>query len=195
MEIIDDSGAVKPIPSTAKKVFHGKIFSVWQWEQGLYDGTTATYEALKRPDTAHIVGVLPDKKILITEDTQPNRGPVLTPPGGQVDPGETPQAAATRELLEETGYEAEEVIPWHQYQAHAKIEWFVHAFIGRGLKKVAEPQLEAGEKVKVKTLTFDEFLQLGRTPHFRDRIIRTILLEALLDKDKQSKLKKLLYAQ
>ena len=34
----------------------------------------------------------------------------LETPGGLVDPGETPAEAAAREMLEETGYQAREII-------------------------------------------------------------------------------------
>ena len=36
------------IPPEAKCVFRGKIFDVYQWPQRLYDGSTATFEMLRR---------------------------------------------------------------------------------------------------------------------------------------------------
>ena len=41
----------QPIPANAKKVFHGVIFDVYQWEQEMFDGTKEIFEKLKRPDT------------------------------------------------------------------------------------------------------------------------------------------------
>lgn len=193
MEFIDDLGAPKPIPPTAKQVFAGKKYSVWQWEEELFDGSRGLWEGVRRNHTAHTIGVLPDERILLTEDEQPGRSSVITPAGGQVDAGEEPAAAARREFMEETGYDIGTLIPWHYYRASTNMDWFIYAYVGRDLEKVAEPDLEAGEKVTIKTFTFDEFLQLGRTPKLRDRILRTILLEALLDPDKKAALKKILY--
>lgn len=189
--VIEDS--TQPMPARARKVFQGQVFAVWQWEQQLYDGSTAIYERLEREDTVHTVGVLPSSSILLIEDEQPSRKAVLTPAGGQVEREETPEAAAARELLEETGYQAKKIIPWHTYRPSSKADWFVHAFIGRDLIKVADPVPEAGEKIKLVTFTFDEFLRLGHNPKMRDLVIRIILLEALLDPKKKEALKQLLY--
>ena len=193
MEILDDLGKTKPIPKEATKVFQGEIFSTWQWQQKLYDGSYATFEALRRPDTAHTIGVLPSGEILLIEDEQPNRGVVLTPPGGVVDEGETPAEAASREMLEETGYAIGQLVPWHVYQASTKMDWKIYAYVGRGLTKVSEPTLEPGEKVSVRTFSFEEFLELGHSSLLRDRIIRILLLEALLDTKKRQELKDLFY--
>lgn len=183
----------KPLPPDAKKVFQGEIFSTWQWQQRQYDGTTVTYERIARRDVAHVVGVLPDGKILLTQDEQPDREAVITPAGGSIEDGETPEVAAARELLEETGYQADQLIAWHSYRPSSKIEWEVHAFIGRDLKKVADPTPEGGEKIKPLTFSFEEFLELGHNPKMRDWVIRIILLEALLDPKKKEGLRKLLY--
>lgn len=189
----DKRPKIHPLPKNAKKVFTGTIYDTWQWEQELYDGTTATYERLSRPDYAHVTVVLPDQRIMLLEDEQPDREAVLTPAGGKVDPGEDVEKAAHRELKEETGYEVEELVPWHNYRPSSKIEYQVHGFIGRGGKKVAEKELEGGEKTTEKFYTFDEFLELGHNPMLRDWMIRLILLEAKIDQTKKEELKKLLY--
>jgi ADP-ribose pyrophosphatase len=185
---------MKPvIPSHAKKVFQGKVFAVWQWPQKMYDGSIATFEALSRPDTATIIGVLPDKRILLAYDEQPHRPRVLTPPGGQIEAGEEPTAAAQRELREETGYEAKRIKPWYVYQPSAKVDWTVYGFVGQELTQKGAPTPEPGERITLMYFTFDEFLQLGLNPELRDQILRIHLLEALLVPEKKEMLRALLF--
>ena len=184
----------KSFPKQAKKVFQGQIFDVYQWEQELFDGSTAIYESLARPDSVQTVGALDDGKILMIEDEQPNREAIITAAGGKADvAGESPEEAAKREFLEETGYEVGELVPWYSYAEHSKINWFVYVFIGRKLRKVQEPELEAGERIKLLPYEFDDFLQLGRNEKLRDRMTRICLLEALVDKKKRDELERLLY--
>lgn len=184
----------KPLPKRAEKVFEGQIFSVWHWQQELYDGSFATYERLTRNDVTHAVGVLPSGKILLTEDKQPHRKAVITPPGGKVEDGESPEEAVRREFIEETGYEIGELVPWHHYRpASDKLNYACYAFIGQNVRKIGPAKPEGGEKIRVMQITFDEFLELGTNPKMRDLVIRIILLEAQLDKKKKENLRKLLY--
>ncbi len=55
-------------------------------------------------------GVLPDGRIILTEQEQPGKEPFIAACGGRVDEGEEILTAAKRELLEESGYEAKEFI-------------------------------------------------------------------------------------
>ena len=177
-----------------KKVFQGEIFSVWQWEQEMFDGSKKTFERISRNDAASMIGVLPDKRILLIWDQQPDREGVLTPAGGGIEKGETPQEAATREFQEETGYITKKVIPLLSYTPAHKIEFTVSFFIGRDCKKVGEPMSDGGEKIELRFFTFDEFLALGQNEQLRDMRLRIMLLEAQIDPAKKEKLYTLLYA-
>jgi ADP-ribose pyrophosphatase len=59
------------IPKHAKKVFSGIIFDVYHWEQELYDGTSTTFEALKRRGTAIVLPILYNGNILLCIQEQP----------------------------------------------------------------------------------------------------------------------------
>jgi ADP-ribose pyrophosphatase len=147
------------VPANAKRVFKGEIFEVYQWPQALYDGTTATFEMLKRPDTVETACVV-DGKLLIVNDEQPNRGPKLTFPGGRVDAGEVPDDAAKREVLEETGYEFKNWKLVRVWQREAKIEWFLYLYVAWDGTKTREPKPDAGDKITSTLLPFAEAKRL-----------------------------------
>lgn len=181
----------QPMPDYAKCVYRGKIFDVYQWEQTMYDGTTKTFEKLKRPDTVVVFPVLDDGKILLTEQEQPGKEPFIGACGGRMDEGEDVLEAAKREFLEETGYEAQEYILWKAVHPTSKIDWVVYLFVAKGCKKVSDQALDGGEKITLKSVSFDELLQIGRDPKFSEKEIVQDLYEALVDPIKYAELKKL----
>lgn len=154
------------IPPHAERVFKGVLYDTYQWEQELYDGSTTTFEALRRRDDVVVIPVQ-DEKLLLTYDEQPNRDPVFTFPGGAKDDGETVEAAASRELLEETGYQAAHFERYTSFEVSNKIDWTVYVFIARDLSQVAEPNPGPGEKVRLEWKNFEEFLQLTKDPRFQ----------------------------
>lgn len=151
------------IPKKAKRVFAGEIFDVYHWEQEMYDGTTETFEMLRRQDTVQIIPT-DGEKIYLAHQEQPQftHGPQLTFLGGRVDKGEEPLTAAKRELREEAGMEADAWELIKSADQQFKIEWRVHYFIARGCRVVGEQRLDAGEKIDVVSVGFDEFIDFAQ---------------------------------
>ena len=191
MNNIERPASRQPIPEHAKKVFSGELFDVYQWQQKMYDGSMATFEKLKRPDTVVVYAVLPDGKILLTKQEQPGKNAFIGAAGGRVEAGEDVLAAAKRELLEETGYEAEGLLLWDARQPTSKIDWAVYTFIAKGAKKVADMNLDAGEKIELMPVSFDEFLDIASDTHFIEQETMIRVLAARLDPEKLAELRML----
>ncbi len=143
------------IPDSAKKVFSGIIFDVYQWPQKMFDGSQATFEMLKRPDTVTVIPLVGDK-ILTIKDEQPHSGARLSFPGGRVDAEEDTLTAARREVKEETGYEFANWKLVNVTQPHTKLEWFIYFYVASGGHKTTGPKLDSGEKITLQELSFAE---------------------------------------
>ncbi|MBI5734116.1 MAG: hypothetical protein HY973_04220, partial [Candidatus Kerfeldbacteria bacterium] len=61
------------MPPDAKLVFKGVVFEVYQWEITGYDGQKRVFEKLKRPDTAMVIPVIKEGKIVVAQQEQPGR--------------------------------------------------------------------------------------------------------------------------
>jgi ADP-ribose pyrophosphatase len=146
------------LPEQAKKVFQGKIFSVHQWEQEMFDGSTETFEMLKRPSTIQII-VTQGDKILLNRQSQPHKHDYLSLYGGRAEENEDPLVTAKRELLEESGLTSEDWELFNVASPVAKIDWEIYYFIARNCQKTAEPHLDPGEKIEQIACTFEEFLK------------------------------------
>lgn len=158
----------KPFPKQAKKVFTGKIYSVYQWEQEMYDGSFHTFERLRRSGTVSVIPVLPDKTILLSRQEQPHIEPFIGAFGGRCDDGELPLIAAKRELLEEAGLVSNNWKLLFEVNPADKIDWTIYSYIASDCKKAKDPSLDAGEKIESFTVTFDEFLKISKQKNFRD---------------------------
>lgn len=183
----------QPAPPHARRVFEGDIFDVYQWDQVLFDGSTKIFEKLKRDDTVTVAASTGEQKLMLLTDEQPGREPILTFPGGRMDEDEDPLPAAKRELLEETGYESDDWELWKAYQPVTKIDWALYIFIAKNCRKIAEPHLDAGERISMNLVTLDELTSHINEKGFMSEDVKVELLEAKYDPTARAKLEKTLF--
>lgn len=146
-----------PIPNHAKKVFAGKTFDVYHYEQKMFDGSTQIFEKLKRNHSVDIIAVTKENKILVIHEEQLGRKPFVSLVSGWGEDGESPLETAKRELWEETGCVAESWELFGSYSFSSRVDYQSHLFIARGVEKVSEQNLDAWEKISLLECDWEEF--------------------------------------
>ncbi len=109
------------------------------------------YYVLERPDAAIIFPVTGDGEVVLVRQYRP---PIermeLGLPAGLVEEGEEPEAAARRELSEETGYGGGEWEPLGSVASSPSLKdnW-AYLFLARGVEEVAPPDPDEHESIEV----------------------------------------------
>lgn len=125
-EIILEGNRFLRVENHTVQLPDGRIIPDWQW--------------IITPDFVNVVAITEDEKFLCFRQTKyAVQGTSLAPVGGYIEPGEDPFAAAKRELLEETGYEADVWTPLGSYPVDAnRGAGRGHFFLARRARHVAE---------------------------------------------------------
>jgi 8-oxo-dGTP pyrophosphatase MutT (NUDIX family) len=109
-------------------------------------------------DFAMTVAVTPDGEVLLSREYKHGAGDVAyTLPAGFVEPGETPAAAARRELREETGHDGETFESLGSYLVFPSLSGARgHFFLARGARRVTAPRPDEFEEIEVVPVSLDE---------------------------------------
>jgi ADP-ribose pyrophosphatase len=148
------------IPEQAHRMFEGVIFDVYHWPQQMFDGSTRTFEMLRRLDTVIAICIQGDKIVTLREQ-QPRRPYYEKFAGGRVERGEAWEVAARRETKEELGQEYGSWRLIDVVQPEHKIEWFVATYIASDFTGEVTDHSEAGgERIEIREYSFDELKAL-----------------------------------
>jgi 8-oxo-dGTP pyrophosphatase MutT (NUDIX family) len=100
-------------------------------------------------------------------------------PAGRIDPGETPEQAAARETLEETGWQPGPLAPLFRYQpTNGVSDQSFHIFTADGATHVGEPT-DRGESERVEWVSVPELRKLVQDGQMLDGLSLTSILYAL----------------
>jgi len=90
---------------TRKRVFDGKLLKIDLLDVELDNGKTSKREIICHPEAAVIWAKLPDERfVLVKQYRKAVDEYFIEAIAGTLDPGESPETCAERELIEETGY-------------------------------------------------------------------------------------------
>lgn len=149
------------IPEQAEKVFIGQLFTIYQRQQKMFDGSYTTFEMARREDSCEVFATYKDKLVMVYQK-QPHRDDWYRWfPGWRVPIWEDIFTQAKKELLEETGMISDD---WQEYEIFDiwwKIEQYVWYYIARNVRVVASQNLDpGGEIIEVKYVSFDDLIDM-----------------------------------
>jgi ADP-ribose pyrophosphatase len=123
------------------------------------NGQEHEFYVIDCPDWCNIIPLTDGGDVVMVKQRRHGLGEeTLELPGGMIDPtDESPLVAASRELLEETGYRARSVEPIGVIAPNPAIQNNrCHSFLARGAERVAEAALEGAEDIEVVTVPLAE---------------------------------------
>lgn len=158
----------------SRVVYQGKVFSVTADEVTEPGGVTGTRDVIRHNGSVVVLAVdtsqsVDDPTILLERQYRHAAGCFLLElPAGRIEPGEAPLAAAERELIEETGYRAQQWSPLVQYYASPGfLSEYFNIFLAEHLT-IGEATPEEDEKIELLPMRLSELTDRILSGDIRD---------------------------
>jgi ADP-ribose pyrophosphatase len=158
-------------------VYQGGFLEVRRDVVRLPDGSQGSREYIRHPGAVLIVPLFADGRVLLERQYRyPHRKEFIEVPAGKRDAGEPALETARRELLEETGYAADD---WRHVgvlsTAIAYSDENIDMFVARGLGQ-RERKLDQGEFLELVEVKWNEAIAMVRDGRITDAKSMTALL-------------------
>jgi ADP-ribose diphosphatase len=154
---------------SSSTVYEGPVFGIRRDEVIEPSGVRAIREVITHPGSVVVLPVLRDGKILlIRQYRHATRQYLWELVAGRMDPGETPKAAAARELIEETGYRAKRLrVFLDVFPTPGFLEERMYILLAEGLT-AGKAQPEEDEKIVSHAYNRKQLEEIIRTGKLRD---------------------------
>lgn len=155
----EEAAGRDPFETLGSKKIHAGRFTVVQ-DQVRVNGCEQPYDYLEIREGVSVLPFREGSVLLQRQYRYPVRSWQWELPGGFVDPGETPEEAAVRELAEETGYQVKKLHPLGPFypsfgSTNEKI-WLFAAECG----EASGTDREAGEVIVLDEMSLEDFRKL-----------------------------------
>ena len=147
---------------SSEDIFDGALLHVKRDTVKLPNGNEATREWIRHPGASSVIPVLPDGRIVLVRQYRYPIGKVtLEVPAGKLDaPDEDPLYCATRELSEETGYQAEHIEKMTTIATTVGFSnEYIHLYVAEGLTP-GKQHPDEDEFINVVKVPLDEAVQM-----------------------------------
>lgn len=172
-----------PLLSSERR-YHGRIISLDVDTVRFPDNSTGQLEMIRHPGASAVVPFLDDPRetdprvLLIRQFRHAADGYIWEIPAGRIDPGESPERCAVRELKEETGMVAERLdLLTTIYTTPGFTDERIHLFMASGLSE-GEHHREVDEFLELVPTRWSRVLDLIRNRDIMDGKTLSALLYA-----------------
>lgn len=166
----------------AERIYTGRVLNLDADTVRFPDGSTGQLEMIRHPGASAVLPFLDDptepdpRVVLIRQFRHAADDFIYEVPAGRLDPGESPEACAARELAEETGYRAARLEHLTTiYTTPGFIDEKIHLFTASGLRE-GEHRREADELLELHRFRWSEVMELVRSGKVMDSKSLTTIL-------------------
>lgn len=166
----------------SEQIYDGVIVKLFRDDVLLPNGNKGVREYIRHVGAVCVVPVTEDGRVVMERQFRYPFGAVLTEiPAGKLDgKQEDPEEAARRELREETGAQAAELIPLGEYYPTcAYSDEVIHMYLARGIS-FGERSLDEDEFLNVQLVPLEDAVRDVLNGAIRDGKTQTALLKAYL---------------
>ena len=162
-----------------EEIFKGKVMHVVRDTVELPNGACATREVALHNGAVCVIPLTDDGRVVLERQYRYAVGRVMTEiPAGKLEPGEDPVVCAARELEEETGYVARELLNIGDYfGSPAILGEHITMFLARSLEK-GRIHRDPDEFLEVFELPLDELVDRVMTGEITDAKTQLCALKA-----------------
>lgn len=159
-----------------KVILNTVVFDVTVHENQSSNGVKGDYYVMKAPDWVITIPEKDGKFLMVKQWRHGEKALSVEFPGGVIDKGEEPEAAAARELLEETGCKAGKLTKLGKVNPNpALFSNHVHIFLAEDLVQTGKQELDEDEFINCMELSKEEVLEGMGTEAFPHGLMATAL--------------------
>jgi ADP-ribose pyrophosphatase len=158
------------------EIFNKSIFKINNLEC-FHPGKNISHNfyVIDTPDWINVIALTQDRRFILVKQHRLGTDEItIETPAGLIENGENPETAARRELLEETGYVADDIIFLKKLSSNPSImNNYIYFFLATGCRKISVQNLDKSENIEIGLLTVDEILDRIKSNSINHSIIIT----------------------
>ncbi|MBQ0052037.1 MAG: NUDIX hydrolase [Treponema sp.] len=168
-----------------KELLKTRVLTVTEIESVSPENETGNFIVMDAPDWVMVIPEIDGDFLMVKQWRHGENNLSIEFPGGVMDAGESPEDAARRELLEETGYKSNELIYLGKANPNPAImSNHVHFFAAKNLVATGKQELDDEEFVDYMRIPKEEVCRNFGNPEYSHALMMAALLKYMTCENK-----------